>query len=171
MKTTNYLLYKKNITPQLWAFLEQNNSLESFIRNATNPKAYGVLSINKELVINQLETAFSFEAVKNTHRWMDLNEEWKKIEPSISLSYKADNRTREIMHAKKIGVIISMVIFAISIMGVNTVANQYVNLICTAVAFTCMCSLFILLLTGHYPKEDTKEALFNTKSKESWMKQ
>ena len=171
MKTTNYQSYKRNITPQLWAFLEQNHCLESFIRNATNPAAYGILTFNKDTVINQLETAFSFEEVRNTHRWLSLNEEWKKVEPSITLSYQPDKKTRDIFHAKKIGIIIAMVSFIISIIGVNTATNQYVNLVCTAVAFTCMCSLFILLLTGPYPKEDTKDTLFNSKSKESWMKQ
>lgn len=171
MKTTNYLLYKKNFTPQLWAFLESKHCLNSFISNAISPAAYGVLSIDKNIVINQFETAFSFDRVMNTSRWLSLNEEWKKVEPSMMLSFQPDNKTKKAMHAKTIGIIVAMVIFVVSIIGVNTATDQYLNLVCTAVAFTCMCSIFCLLLSGPYPKTEEEQKSFTSTRKESWTKQ
>jgi hypothetical protein len=171
MQHADYFKFKKNFTPQLWAFLEISHCTEAFIRNSTNPLIGGALAVNPDLVINQLETAFSFAAVKNTEMWLSLNKEWKVLEQTTLLVFSPKKKAKDTMHAKMVGLIVSLVLFVMSIIGVNTATDQYINLACTVVAFTCMCSLFALLLSGPYPKEEVKEhTLFTSKTKHSWIK-
>ena len=151
--------YKKNFTPQLWAFLKYHNCVELYIKNATNESIGGSLSVNKDIVISQFDAAFRFSKVPHSAMWNEINKDWEAkkqsstTEPSVEATQKRSGYY-------KTSLIVAFILFVLSIIGINVSASettevgQTANMVCTVIALMCMCVVMISCLYSPVPPQE-----------------
>lgn len=152
--------YKKNFTPQLWAFLKQHNCVEQYVKNATNQTIGGSLSVNKDVIISQFDAAFRFSKVPHSSLWNEINKEWDDEKQSCTTEVSVEVHPRKCSYYKY-SLISASILFVLSVIGINVSAcenthlGQTVNMLSTAIAFACMCVIMIACLHSMAsPQED-----------------